>query len=206
MNLKKCFVSATETSDGEFGEIIGVDYIFNKYHIRLKNRTIWRHATEITIVEEDDIFDFNIKITRDINENYFYACNNKDSQEVDLIKVIFIGGLLLEEENYSRKTVSYFDFNEMLSKKELIEDSQSGLLEYAMTRRDEAYNNRQTKSDISNVNDACRDWDCDCNGDCAYSTALSAIERATSEESPEVRKLEMNELEARLWSDGNSRQ
>ncbi len=49
--------------------------------------------------------DFNITIVRSFlggEYRYHYACNNKDNEEVDLIKVVFIGSQLLEEEEYKR--------------------------------------------------------------------------------------------------------
>jgi len=60
--------------------------------------------------------DFNIKIVKDFDGKhftYFYACNNKETEEVDLIKVVFIGHQLLEEE-YTRITLSYDVFQDSI--------------------------------------------------------------------------------------------
>lgn len=61
-------------------------------------------------LEVEDTVDFNVVIVKDYNGEhftYFYACNNKEKEEVDLIKVLYFGSTLLEEEEYERRTLSY---------------------------------------------------------------------------------------------------
>lgn len=88
---------------------------------------------EIEAIEEYD-FNFNVKVVKDFNGKfytYYYACNNKDKEEIDLIKVVFVGHQLIEEEAYERTTVSHEDFVELLHTKQLIDVSQQELANYA---------------------------------------------------------------------------
>lgn len=62
--------------------------------------------------------DFNLAVFRQVvngETNYFYAGNNKDEEEIDLIKVIFLGHQVIEEQAYERITVSYEDFQELVA-------------------------------------------------------------------------------------------
>lgn len=62
--------------------------------------------------------DFNIVVVRQMDngefKGYYYACNNADKEEVDLIKVVFIGHNLLEEEKYERITVTHDEYLELV--------------------------------------------------------------------------------------------
>ena len=74
---------------------------------------------------------FNIQVVKDDDINkYYYACNNKEKHEIDLIKVIFVGHLLLEEENHEKITVSYEEYNNMIRNNHIQESSPSELLSY----------------------------------------------------------------------------
>jgi hypothetical protein len=100
-----------------------------------------RHATlianiyELEVIEEEAYdFNFNIKVVKDYNGQfytYYYACNNKQNEEIDLIKVVFVGHNLIEEEDYIRKTVSYEEFAELVHTQELEDVSQQELANYA---------------------------------------------------------------------------
>lgn len=62
--------------------------------------------------------DFNLAVFRYVEDGevaYYYAGNNKENEQVDLIKVIFLGHQLLEEEDYERETVTYADFLELVA-------------------------------------------------------------------------------------------
>ena len=77
--------------------------------------------------------DFNIKIVKDFSNGeftYFYACNNKFEEQIDLIKVIFVGHQILEEENYARVTLSYEVYQDSVNAGTLKEVSPQELLNY----------------------------------------------------------------------------
>lgn len=78
--------------------------------------------------------DFNIKFVKEFDGThftYFYACNNKENQEIDLIKVVFIGHQALEED-YERVTISYDDFAEFIETGRLETVSPQELQNYAL--------------------------------------------------------------------------
>lgn len=78
--------------------------------------------------------DFNIEIVKEYKDGYFtyyYACNNKNNEEIDLIKVIFVGEKVTEEE-YERATVDYDTYGEMKRNGELLDVSQQELRNYAL--------------------------------------------------------------------------
>lgn len=86
-------------------------------------------------VEEDNRLDFNVKIVKDHDGQhftYFYACNNKDKEEIDLIKVLYMGHQLLEEEDYERRTLSYDVFLDSLEAKTLTEVSPQELHNFVL--------------------------------------------------------------------------
>lgn len=61
--------------------------------------------------------DFNLAVFRRFANGevtYFYAGNDKVKETVDLIKVLFVGHHILEEEEYERTTFSYEQFLEMV--------------------------------------------------------------------------------------------
>jgi hypothetical protein len=62
------------------------------------------------LLQDIETVDFNIKIVRmaeDAFYNYYYACNNKAKGTIDLIKVIYMGSVLLPEEDYERIEMAY---------------------------------------------------------------------------------------------------
>jgi len=70
-------------------------------------------------VDEDKSPQFNIQIVRhflDGETTYFYACNDKENEKIDMIKVIFVGSHLLEEENYARVTMDYDEYANFVEK------------------------------------------------------------------------------------------
>lgn len=81
------------------------------------------------------VVDFNIRIVRFFDGEdtvYYYACNNKETEEVELIKVIYVGHMLLEEELYERENLSYDDYLALLTTKEFKEVSPSELSNYVL--------------------------------------------------------------------------
>lgn len=120
---------------------------------------------QLIIEEPKSIIDFNIKLVRDYENGvttYFYACNNKKTCEIDLIKVVFLGHHLLHEEQYERRTLSYQVFLESLEAETLIEASPQELLKYITDTTD---NDLETMSQDSVDHD--EDCECDlCRCDC----------------------------------------
>jgi hypothetical protein len=75
---------------------------------------------------EDDSFDFNVKIVKDYNGEYFtyfYALNNKATKEIDLIAVSFVGDVEVEGQEHERRTISYEVFTDSLEARTLVEVS-----------------------------------------------------------------------------------
>lgn len=98
---------------------------------------------------------FNIKIVRDTDYGDFhYACHNRETGEIDLIKVVYIGAMLLEE-NYKRKTFSFEEFEAMFESGELVEATPYELQKYAMSL-----------SNRSRFDDRCGDCDCETSDEC----------------------------------------
>lgn len=94
--------------------------------------TLEGNIYEFNVVEEKTV-DFNIKIVKQVtNEgiDYMYACNNKETEEVDLIKVVFVGSTLLEEENYQRVTVTHEEYLEYIEAELLTEVTPQELQNY----------------------------------------------------------------------------
>lgn len=74
-----------------------------------------------TILAEQEVydFDFNFKMVTELDsegeiEGFYFACNNKIAEEIDLIK-------FFEGEDYERMTVSYEEYLEMLEVGDLVE-------------------------------------------------------------------------------------
>lgn len=139
------------TTDGKLYEIVLVDA--NSVQLHLLNAKLERveagdviaktdlHALapyvevigNIYELEPEETVDFNIKVVRTTSENvlkFFYACNNADVNQVDLIKVVFVGHHLLEEENYERITLSHEEYLEAVAKGVIVETDPQALLNY----------------------------------------------------------------------------
>jgi hypothetical protein len=78
--------------------------------------------------------EFNVTIVRQMDngefKGYYYACNNADKEEVDLIKVVFIGHNLLKEEKYERITVTHDEYLELVEDGTLKEVNPQELMNY----------------------------------------------------------------------------
>lgn len=90
---------------------------------------------ESDVSGQDNHFDFNLKIVKEKLTNgkyqYYYAGNNKEEEEVDLISVIFMGAGFHEGKPYERFTVDYDQYLELVDSA-LIDVSPAELQEYAM--------------------------------------------------------------------------
>jgi hypothetical protein len=78
-------------------------------------------------------YDFNIRVARKIENGevtYFYVGNNKENESIDLIKVIYLGHQLIEEEDYSRETLTYEEYKELIDSGELKEVDPMQLANY----------------------------------------------------------------------------
>lgn len=74
---------------------------------------------EIEPEEEETVdFDFNIKIIKrtidGCDDIFYYAGNRKENRQIDIIKVVYMGSDLLEEEDYFRSTFTYEEFAESM--------------------------------------------------------------------------------------------
>jgi hypothetical protein len=98
---------------------------------------------------------FNVKIVKHFdgsNYTYYYACNNKEVEQIDLIKVLYMGHQLLEEEEYERNTLSYEDYLSRIEDKNFTEVSPQELHNFVLgaTYGKESYNGNETvEEDIS---------------------------------------------------------
>lgn len=88
----------------------------------------------INELEPVALVDFNIKVVRSqlFHEDitYFYACNNAELEEVDLIKVVFVGHQLLEETAYERFTLTHEQYVEAVEGGTITETTPQNLMNY----------------------------------------------------------------------------
>lgn len=86
-------------------------------------------------LEAKPLPEFNIRIVRhfaDGETTYFYACNDKENEMIDLIKVVFVGSQLLEEEDYERVTITYDEYQENIEEGLYKEVNPQELQNYAL--------------------------------------------------------------------------
>lgn len=139
-----------ESFDGRYFELELVNggkevqlYLLNKQLKRVKLsdliekerihiiETIAKYIGNVYTLEPLKGVDFNIKIVRTKDDLvYYYACNNKVNEEIDLIKVVFVGNDLLPEEDYKRLTASYKEYLDMLKKNIITEVTPRELQKY----------------------------------------------------------------------------
>ena len=88
------------------------------------------------LTEKNKSLEFNVKIVKFIdNENslhYLYACHDKQRTKIDLIKVLYFGHHLLEEEDYERVSLSYKEYLKMVREGDLVEVSPQELHNYVL--------------------------------------------------------------------------
>lgn len=76
--------------------------------------------------------EFNVQVVKQFDGThftYFYACNNKSEEQIDLIKVFHFGNQFFEEE-YERITISYEEYSENIEGGILEEVSEQELHNY----------------------------------------------------------------------------
>lgn len=116
---------------------------------------------------EEDKLDFNIKIVRDTFDEdgivYYYACNNKEEDEIDLIKVVFIGSQLLKEEDYERVTISYDDYLGALGDGELEEATPQMLMDFVLNGENSSNEEQEQVEDENCI--SCNLYFCNCDDD-----------------------------------------
>lgn len=128
--------------------------------------------------EELPTVDFNIRVVREVSNGevtYFYACNNAEQEEVDLIKVVFIGHQLLEEETYERRTISHDVYLDSVDAGTIKEINPQELLNYVTgltygkTITEPVINDFKFEEEIKNKEDKEEDNDEDYCNDCGES-------------------------------------
>lgn len=81
----------------------------------LDNLSDYKFVDNIYTSKDNQIdVDFNIQVAKHLDGTYFYICNNKVDELIDIITVVFVGSILLKEEDYSRITVSYEEYKLLL--------------------------------------------------------------------------------------------
>lgn len=84
----------------------------------VKELSKFSHSLELQenyfiLKEKLPVVDFNIRVVREYSNgktSYFYVGNNPKDETVDVIRVIFMGSTVLEEEKYERTTISWDDY------------------------------------------------------------------------------------------------
>lgn len=108
---------------------------------------------------------FNVQIVKDYNGShytYFYACNDKSKKEIDLIKVIFIGGAIIDGEEYERRVLSYDEFKDGIRSGIYKEVSEPEFQNYVLGV---LYNSKKkSDDDYCDVNAD----SCGCDGNCEF--------------------------------------
>lgn len=79
-------------------------------------------------------FDFTVQVLRSNVDNeikYFYACNDKENERVDVMSVVFMGADILDND-YTRETFSYDGYEVLLEKGEFTVVGENELRNYAV--------------------------------------------------------------------------
>lgn len=112
---------------------------------------------------KEKLIDFNVK-TGKIKDDYFYICKNEEISRIDLISVSFIGHMNVEEK-YTRKTITYEEYEHLLNEGLLTIVTPDELQEYAMNKIVKAREDLEDDWIVAEeVVDECVDLcdDCDC--------------------------------------------
>lgn len=177
-----------ETPDGKMYEIVLVDS--DKVQLHLLDKKLNRieagdiiaktdlHVLEpyvelvdnIYLLKLEDKVDFNIKVVRTqlFHENeiaFFYACNNVEKEEIDLIKVVFVGHHLIKEELYERFTLTHEEYLNHIENKSIIETDPSALITLMNGKKspiEKAVKDTDTDIDTDCCEDCGGEFDCDC--------------------------------------------
>lgn len=111
--------------------------------------------------------DFNIKIIKLTNKNgeveYFYACNNKKENVIDLISVAFIGHQLVETD-YKRQTMNEESYLQLVSLGVISDVTPYELQRFAQSQMNKVYEQDFSKDEEFAVvlcdNCACEEGEC----------------------------------------------
>jgi hypothetical protein len=110
--------------------------------------------------------DFNVKIVKHYDGQhftYYYACNNKEVEQIDLIKVLYLGHQLLEEEDYERNTISHEDYVSRIEDGNLVEVTPQELhnfvlgASYGRTQEVQVCCDIEDEEDVELLEDVCED-------------------------------------------------
>jgi hypothetical protein len=144
--------------------------------------------------------DFNIRIVRVNNKDgvqYFYVGNNKENETVDVIKVVYAGQHLLEEEEYHRFTISHEEYLALVKQGVYKEVQPMELANYILgltNGKISAKNNDVTNLDADDdLDDICETpcEDCDCE-------LSESVEEEEEEYCDECQELE-EDCDCELW-------
>lgn len=111
--------------------------------------------------------DFNIKIIKLTNKNgeveYFYACNNKKENVIDLISVAFIGHQLVETD-YKRQTMNEESYLQLVSLGVISDVTPYELQRFAQSQMNKVYEQDSSKDEefveVLCDNCACEEGEC----------------------------------------------
>jgi len=164
----------------EAGELIAIDEISSLgVYVDFYGGNIFE-LLQLQDKKEDEKSNFNVNIVKSYKDGsyeYYYACNDKSNEVVDLIKVLYMGHQLLKEESYSRVELSYDQYHSMIKDNELQEVSPQELLNYVTgatynSKSDEVedlgkYSSESDEEKGEDLTDNCEDCllqndDCDC--------------------------------------------
>lgn len=106
--------------------------------------------------------DFDVKIVKSFDGayyTYFYACNNKEKKEVDLLKATFFGDKCISNEGYQRQTITYHDYLDRVFKGSLKEVGEREFHNYVLGM---SYEEKNEEDDDDCEVDKCKvedEWD-----------------------------------------------
>lgn len=148
-----------------------------KYSIKLDNLPKSQIKIIGHISRPSTVMNFNVKIVKIENSeretNYYYACNNKGIKSIDLIKVLFLGSSLIEEDKYTRITLEYDLYTKLVNEGKIVSVSRGELSEY-VTRK--IYSNQDlTWRDNTYESDTVFDTDADNEDDNGTDNGTEAI-------------------------------
>jgi len=106
---------------------------FNREAISTYDGTLELLGSVYELRDELPTVSFNLRIVRmnrDGNFLYFYAGNDKTKETVDLIKVIFQGHHIIEEEEYERQTLTYDEYLKLIADGKIKEVNANELANY----------------------------------------------------------------------------
>ena len=123
----------------------------------------------------------NIAIVKDTNNgDVYYACNDKKNEAIDLIKVIFLGSELLEEEDYLRVTFGYDFYLEMLEFGDIVEITPTELMLIVGSKITKSMEEKSNQTHVWNI---LEDGSLECTEECPCRTQNYSCDSDDREES-----------------------